>query len=63
MSLIHMPTWTIVPVKRLSEAKSSLSAVLASQQRRRLVLSMLADVLGAVHQAPSIVSAIVVSPD
>lgn len=63
MSLIHMPTWTIVPVKRLSEAKSSLSAVLASQQRRRLVLSMLADVLGAVHQAPSISNAIVVSPD
>jgi len=58
-----MPTWTIVPVKRLSEAKSSLSAVLAPQQRRRLVLSMLADVLGAVHQAPSISNAIVVSPD
>lgn len=58
-----MPTWAIVPVKRLSEAKSSLSAVLAPQQRRRLVLSMLADVLGAVHQAPSISNAIVVSPD
>jgi len=63
MCLIHMPTWAIIPVKRMSEAKSSLSAVFAPEQRRRLVLSMLADVLGAVYQAPSIASAIVVSPD
>ncbi len=63
MCLIYMPTWAIIPVKRLSEAKSSLSAVLAPEQRRRLVLSMLADVLGAVHQAPSIANTIVVSPD
>jgi len=63
MCLIYMPAWAIIPVKRLSEAKSSLSSSLTLEQRQRLVLSMLADVLGAVHQAPSIASAIVVSPD
>ena len=63
MCLIYMSTWAIIPVKRLSEAKSGLSAVLAPEQRRQLVLSMLADVLRAVHQAPSIASAIIVSPD
>ncbi len=63
MCLIHMPTWAIIPVKRLSEAKSSLSQSLTLEQRQRLVLSMLADVLGAVHQASSIASSIVVSPD
>lgn len=63
MCLIYMPTWAIIPVKRLSEAKSSLSAKLDPEQRSRLVLSMLADVLRAVNQAPSIASAIVVSPD
>ncbi len=63
MCLIYMPTWAIIPVKRLSEAKSSLSPSLTLEQRQRLVLSMLADVLGAVHRAPSIASAIVVSPD
>lgn len=63
MCLIVMPTWAIIPVKRLSEAKSSLSAVLAPEQRRRLVLSMIADVLRVVHQATSIAKAAVVSPD
>jgi len=58
-----MSTWAIIPVKRLSEAKSGLSAVLVPEQRRQLVLSMLADVLKAVHQAPSIASSIIVSPD
>jgi len=63
MCLICMPTWAIIPVKRLSEAKSSLSAKLAPEQRSRLVLSMLMDVLGAVHQASSIAGVAVVSPD
>ena len=58
-----MPAWAIIPVKRLSEAKSSLSSRLTPEQRRRLVLSMLADVLNAVRQAPSLGDAIVVSPD
>jgi len=58
-----MVTWAVIPVKRLSEAKSSLSGALGPEQRKRLVLAMLADVLKAVHQASSIASAIVVSPD
>lgn len=58
-----MTTWAIIPVKRLNEAKSSLSSALTPEQRQRLVLSMLEDVLNAVHQAPSISGAIVVSPD
>jgi len=61
--LIHVTTWAIIPVKRLNEAKSSLSSAFTPEQRQRLVLSMLEDVLNAVHQAPSIFSAIVVSPD
>ena len=63
MCLIYMSTWAIIPVKRLSEAKSGLSAVWVPEQRRQLVLSMLADVLRAVHQTPSIASSIIVSPD
>lgn len=58
-----MPTWAIIPVKHLGEAKSSLSEVFDPEQRQRLVLVMLADVLSAVRQAPSISRAAVVSPD
>ena len=58
-----MTTWAIIPVKHLNEAKSSLSSALTPEQRQWLVLSMLEDVLNAVHHAPSIFSAIVVSPD
>lgn len=63
MCLVDMTTWVIIPVKRLSEAKSSLNTVLGPEQRQRLVLAMLADVLNAIHQSPSVVSAAVVSPD
>lgn len=58
-----MTVWAVIPVKRLSEGKSSLGAVFDSEQRQRLVLAMLADVLNAVSQAPSISGAAVVSPD
>jgi len=58
-----MLTFAIVPVKRLSEAKSSLSAVLTPKQRRELVLAMLKDVLKAMSGARSITGTIVVSPD
>jgi 2-phospho-L-lactate guanylyltransferase len=58
-----MGTWAIIPVKRLREAKSSLSEIFGPDQRRQLVLSMLADVLNAVRQASSISGAAVVSPD
>jgi len=60
---IKMRTWAIIPVKRLVEAKSSLSEALTLVQRRELVLRMLADVLNAIRGARSIVGTIVVSPD
>lgn len=60
---MDMSTWAIVPAKHLSKAKSSLSGVLTDDQRREVVLCMLADVLGAVRSAPSIAGAIVVSSD
>lgn len=58
-----MSTWAIVPVKRLSEAKSSLKPALTSEQRREFALSMLKDVLGAVKRAQSVAGVLVVSPD
>jgi len=58
-----MRTWAIIPVKRLSEAKSSLSEALTLAQRREFVLRMLADVLNAVRGAHSVIGTIVVSPD
>jgi len=60
---IKMRTWAIIPVKRLVEAKSSLSEALTLMQRRELVLRMLVDVLNAIRGARSIVGTIVVSPD
>lgn len=56
-----MPTWAIVPVKHLSEAKSSLGPALTSEQRRQLVLCMLSDILNILRHAP--VKSLVVSPD
>jgi 2-phospho-L-lactate guanylyltransferase len=58
-----MSMWAIIPVKYLSEAKSSLREILGPEQRQRLVLSMLADVLNAIRQAPSVSGVAVVSPD
>jgi len=63
MHLVKMTTLAIIPVKRLSLAKSSLSKALNPSQRRELVLNMLADVLNAVHKARSVEGSIVVSPD
>ncbi|MGC8816816.1 MAG: 2-phospho-L-lactate guanylyltransferase [Candidatus Hadarchaeum sp.] len=58
-----MKIWTIIPIKHLGEAKSSLARVLDPQTRRRLVLAMLADMLKAISEAPSIFKTAVVSPD
>jgi 2-phospho-L-lactate guanylyltransferase len=63
MCFENMLTFAIVPVKRLSKAKSSLSAALTPKQRRELVLAMLKDVLKAMSGARSITGTIVVSPD
>lgn len=58
-----MTVWAIIPVKRLDAAKSSLARVLNPAQRRWLVLAMLADMLHALSQAPSISGTAVVSQD
>ncbi|MEM2878512.1 MAG: 2-phospho-L-lactate guanylyltransferase [Candidatus Hadarchaeales archaeon] len=58
-----MSTWGIVPVKRLSEAKSSLSSVLDTETRKELVLAMLDDVMRTLLSSPSVAGVIVVSPD
>lgn len=63
MCLVFMSTWAIIPVKRLSEAKSSLRKVFSPEERQQLVLAMLADVLNAACQASSISRVAVVSPD
>jgi 2-phospho-L-lactate guanylyltransferase len=56
-------TWAIVPVKALKEAKGRLSAVLAPESRRRLVLTMLDDVLATLRQVRFIDAVLVVTPD
>lgn len=58
-----MGAWGIVPVKRLSEAKSSLAAVLDQRARAELVLAMLEDITRALLSSPSVAGVIVVSPD
>ncbi len=58
-----MTTWAIIPVKQLSEAKSSLKPILTPEQRRELVFCMLEDVLNSIRYAGPIKGTIVVSPD
>lgn len=60
MCLIYMQTWAIIPVKRLSEAKSGFANVFTSEQRREFVICMLKDVLNALRGVPNV---LVVSPD
>lgn len=53
----------LVAVKRLSECKQRLSGVLSGEQRARLCLAMLHDVLGALQAAPGISATWATSPD
>ncbi|RTL67915.1 MAG: 2-phospho-L-lactate guanylyltransferase [Hyphomicrobiales bacterium] len=53
----------VVPVKPLPEAKGRLRGTLSAAARRRLVLTMLADVLQALREVPEISRVIVVTPD
>lgn len=53
----------LVPAKSLAQAKSRLAGVLVDDERRRLALAMLEDVLGALIASPRIGLAAVVSPD
>lgn len=53
----------LVPVKRLQEAKGRLAALLTGDERRRLALAMLEDVLRVLQAVPRIDRTAVVSPD
>ncbi len=53
----------LVPVKGLDEAKGRLADFLAQDERRRLALAMLEDVLRALQAVPHVDHAAVVSPD
>lgn len=55
--------FAIVPVKPLDSAKGRLSACLSPQQRRRLVLTMLEDVLAALAPVSPIAQKLVVTAD
>ena len=56
-------TWAIVPVKSLVRAKRRMSPHLSAPVRRRLVLTMLEDVLGALAASAGVDRVLVVSPD
>jgi len=56
-------TFAIVPVKTLADAKRRLAPALAPSERRRLVLTMLEDVLALLGEIPSITRVLVVTPD
>jgi 2-phospho-L-lactate guanylyltransferase len=53
----------IVPAKALDHAKTRLAALLSEEERRRLALAMLEDVVRALHSVPRIDTVAVVSPD
>jgi 2-phospho-L-lactate guanylyltransferase len=57
------PSYAIVPVKTLGEAKSRLTSALSDAMRRRLVLTMLEDVLDALSSASGVDRILVVTPD
>jgi len=56
-------TWAVVPVKSASEAKHRLASVLTSDERNRLMLAMLNDVVGHLGQAHGIAGVSLVSPE
>lgn len=53
----------IVPVKALRLAKRRLAGVLSAEERRQLVLAMLADVLDTLAEVKSVGPVLVVTPD
>ncbi len=56
-------TIAIVPIKRLDHAKQRLGQALSPDQRQRLVLAMLRDVLQTLKQVPGLGGILVVSRD
>jgi 2-phospho-L-lactate guanylyltransferase len=57
------PTWAIVPVKTLGQAKQRLAGVLPLEARRKLMLVMLQDVLATLAQVERLGPVLVVTPD
>jgi 2-phospho-L-lactate guanylyltransferase len=57
-----MRVTVVIPVKRLSDAKSRLSPILDPERRKELVIEMLSNVLSAARQSEA-QSVVVVSPD
>ena len=53
----------LVPAKALDRAKGRLAALLTEDERRRLALAMLEDVVKALQAVPEIESVAVISPD
>ncbi len=53
----------LVPAKSLDEAKGRLASILSEDERRRLALAMLEDLVRALQAVPRIDSISVVSPD
>ena len=58
-----MTATAIIPVKRLTEAKTRLAADLSADARARLALTLLGNVLDAVRRTPQISGTLVVTPD
>ena len=58
-----MKDLAVVPVKGLAEAKKRLAASLNHEERKRLVLAMLNDVLHALHRSGIFSQVLVISPD
>jgi 2-phospho-L-lactate guanylyltransferase len=53
----------LVPAKALDQAKGRLAGMLDEEQRRRLALAMLEDVVSSLQEVAALASVIVVSPD
>jgi 2-phospho-L-lactate/phosphoenolpyruvate guanylyltransferase len=56
-------TWALVPLKRLDRAKRRLAPALPEEERGRLVLAMVADVLAALDGVPGIERILLVSSE
>lgn len=59
---MNAETRVVIPVKRLEESKTSFSDIFSEEQRRKLTLSMLEDILKVARQVDEI-ETIVVTPD
>jgi len=55
--------WLVIPVKSLSLAKSSMRDRLSPDERRRLAIAMLLDVLAAARKSKTVERVCVLSPD